>query len=269
MELLIKPAEVTIPQTIENFEEIKAELLPKVEFYSSLIVTEDSIKKAKSEKADLNKLRSAIDDQRKEVKKQCLALQATFESQCNELTAMIDRPIEAIDRQLKSFEEQRRQEKYKELEGFFVKINCLPFVRLEHVLDPKWGNAGAKLDKLKQDIAERVQRHSDEYSELKALYGDSPLLTAILERYAETLNKSDALAYAAVLEKREAQRRQQEQLKEKKEAARQAGTLVDKVHSEPQDVKITTPLPQEYVQSEAEPILAGCFAVRCTRQNII
>ena len=38
-----------IPQKIDfNSEEIKSELAPKLEFYKNLVVTEDSIKDAKS-----------------------------------------------------------------------------------------------------------------------------------------------------------------------------------------------------------------------------
>ena len=124
LELMIRPAEVTIPQAIDNFEQLKAELEPRMQKYASLVVSEEGITAAKKDKADLNKLKTAVEDQRKAVKKQCLELQTTFEAQCRELTAMIDEPITAIDRQLKAFEEQRRQEKYKELETFFAKINC-------------------------------------------------------------------------------------------------------------------------------------------------
>lgn len=267
LELMIRPAEVTIPQAIDNFEQLKAELEPKMQKYASLVVSEDGIAAAKKDKADLNRLKTAVEDQRKAVKKQCLELQTTFEAQCKQLTAMIDEPITAIDSQIKAFDEQRRQEKYKELEMFFAKINCLPFLRLEDVLDPKWGNATAKTDKLKQDISERVQRLSDDFAEIKSLFSSSPMLTAIIEKFSETKDKGAALAYAAVLEKREQQRREQEsrkaeleRIRQEKEAARQAETLVEKTYA---------PEPEVITNTATEPIIGGCFAIRCTRPQLI
>lgn len=245
LELMVRPAEVTIPQAIENFEQLKAELEPRMQKYASLVVSEDGITAAKKDKADLNKLRAAVEDQRKAVKKQCLDLQTTFEAQCKELTAMIDEPIGAIDRQLKAFDEQRKAEKYHELETHFSAVNALPFLKLEDVLDPKWANVTAKLDKLKEDITNKVERFSADLSEIKELFSNSPMLTAIVEKYSETKDKAAALSYAAVLEKREQQRREDEErraelerIRQEKETAREAGMLVEKAYS-----------PEPYIQS--------------------
>ncbi len=49
MELILKSAEVNLPQSIANLEQLKAELEPRLEKYNSLVVTEDSIKAANEE----------------------------------------------------------------------------------------------------------------------------------------------------------------------------------------------------------------------------
>ena len=64
MELILKSAELNLPQSIANLEQLKAELEPRLEKYNSLVVTEDSIKAAKEDKAALNKLKKAIEEQR-------------------------------------------------------------------------------------------------------------------------------------------------------------------------------------------------------------
>lgn len=254
MELILKQSEVTIPQAIENIEYLKAELIPKMQYYSSLVVTEDSIKDAKVDKANLNKLKKAIDEQRIAAKKQCLALYAPLEKQCKELVSMIDAPILAIDKQIKNFDDIRKQEKYNTLKAHFEEVNTLDFVNFEDVLNPKWGNATAKIEALKEEISASVQKISSEYEEIKVLYKDSPLLTAILERYAESHDKSSALAYAVILEK--------------KEQARQAGELVEKSCNQSikaeSDVKITQP-----VEQPDEPIGTASFKVTCTRSQLI
>lgn len=272
LELMIRPADVTIPQAIDNFEQLKAELEPRMQKYASLVVSEDGISAAKKDKADLNKLKTAVEDQRKAVKKQCLELQTTFEAQCKELTAMIDEPIAAIDKQIKAFDEQRKQDKYNELAAHFCRVNTLPFLKLEDVLDPKWANVTSKTEKLEADIEERVKKLSEDLAEIKQLFADSPMLTPVLEKFSETKDKAAALSYAAVLEKRDQQRREEEARKAEAERIRKeceaqqreilpSELVPDPVIPEP---KPEAPAPVR----EAQPLVEGCFAIRCTRDQL-
>ena len=72
LELILRSANIDLPNEIENLEQLKTELIPRLEKYNSLVVTEDSIKAAKEDKANLNKLRKAIEEQRISIKKQYL-----------------------------------------------------------------------------------------------------------------------------------------------------------------------------------------------------
>lgn len=271
MELILKSGTVTIPQAIENVQALKAELSERLDYYKSLIVTADSIRDAKADKAALNKLKSAIDDQRKEVKRQVLALYDPLERECKELVAMIDAPIEAIDKQLKAFDEIKKQVKYTALVEFFGKINCLEFIKLEHVLNPKWGNATVKLDTLKAEISAEVQRISDDYAEIRKLYADSPMLTAIMQRFETTRDKGAALAYAAEIEwkERAEQERRQREAAERAEREKQI-IVLDKVYTDepipPQEE--ADPIIIEAPEPENEPIGQAAFRVTGTRSQI-
>lgn len=263
LELMIRPAEVTIPQAIDNFEQLKAELEPRMQKYASLVVSEDGISAAKKDKADLNKLRTAVEDQRKAVKKQCLELQTTFEAQCKELTAMIDEPIAAIDKQIKAFDEQRKQDKYNELAAHFCRVNTLPFLKLEDVLDPKWANVTSKIEKLESDIEERVNCLAEDLAEIMQLFAGSPMLTPIIEKFSETKDKGAAFAYATVLEKREQQRREAEAQRAEAERASQRQEVLPSELPDP----VQEPESPEPIK-EAQPLVAGCFAIRCTRDQL-
>lgn len=269
MELILHNEQVTIPQAIENIQYLKSELTTQLEYYNSLVVTEDRIKDAKADKAALNKLKTAIDNQRKEVKKQTMALYEPLETECKELLSMIDQPIDAIDRQLKAFEEIKKQEKYNTLVEFFGKVNCLDFVKLDDVLNPKWGNATVKLDTLKSELAEIVQKLSDDYAEIKKLYADSPLLTAIIQKFETTRDKGAALAYAAEIERKE----KAEQERRAREAAERAER--EKQIIVPEKVYTDEPIPPQEPADpiiletpEPEPIGQAAFRVTGTRQQI-
>ena len=255
LELNIVSGTVSIPQEIENLEQLKSELAPKLEYYNNLVVTENSIKGAKSDKAKLNKLRTAVEERRKEIKKQVMGLYEPLENQCKELTALIDAPISAIDKQLKNFEEIKKQEKLNEITMFFEQINRLEFVKLEDVLNPKWGNATVKIDKLKTEISENVQRLYDDYSEIEKLYETSPMFMAIKHKFEETKDKAQTLAYATILEK------QQQREKEIQEASTAKPEVIPE---EPKATKATEP-----VEQAEETLLSGTFRIICTKHQLI
>lgn len=269
MELILKSGTVTIPQAIENIQLLKQELTDRLEYYRTLVVTEEGIKDAKADKAALNKLKTAIDGQRKEVKRQTMALYEPLEKECRELLSMIDEPIRAIDDQIKAFDEQKKQAKYAELVGFFEKVNTLDFVRIEHVLDPKWGNVTMKLDALKDKMSGEIQRIVDDYAEIKKLYADSPMLTAIMQRFETTRDKGAALAYAAEIERKEQARRE-------REAAEKARLEAEQIQPGPEPEPI--PVRKDFTaQSDTvvktveqpEPVGTVTFSVTGTRSQIV
>ena len=102
MEFVMGNSLETLPKTIDfNFEELKGQLAESLALYTGLVVTEDGIKGAKEDRAKLNKLREALENKRKEVKRECMAPYTDFEAKVKELVGLIDQPIAAIDAQLK------------------------------------------------------------------------------------------------------------------------------------------------------------------------
>lgn len=261
MELILSPASVEITQGIKNKEQLKAELTEQLEYYKGIVVTEDSMKDAKSDRATLNNLRTAIDDQRKAVKKQVEGLYKPFENDCKELIAMIDKPIAMIDSQVAALDDVRKKEKLAALTEFFGKINTLDFVRLEDVLNPKWSNKSIKLDKLKDEISGNIQRIVDDYAEIRTLYADSPMLTAILQRFEQTRDKSAALAYAAEIERKE---RAEQERKAKIIAEIEKPILLSE-----KEVSAEEPITAAKTLEQPERLITGAFRVTGTKAQII
>ena len=240
-----------------------------MDYYKGVIVTEDTIKDAKADRANLNKLKAAIDDQRKEVKRQTMALYEPLEKECKELLSMIDEPISVIDSQLKAFDEQKKAAKYQALTEFFVNVNTLEFVKIEHVLSPKWANATAKLDVLKDEMSGNIQRIVDDYAEIKQIYAESPLLTAILQRFEQTRDKGAALAYAAEIERRE----RAEQERREREAAEKARREQEQreaaqIQRQPEEVVTYPTIAPTPAEPAPEPIGQATFRVIGTRSQL-
>lgn len=248
MEFILKTDLSVLPQTVEfNCEELKNQLAPKLAFYKNLVVTENGIKDAKMDKANLNKLKDAIETKRKEVKKQLLLPYDTFEKQCKEIVAMIDEPVKIIDKQIKAFDEIRKNQKYSELQAYFDSLDKPDFVKMEFVLNPKWGNVTAEIDTLKAEMSKAVADIIVDYSQINAMYGNLPIITAIRQKFAEKCDKSQTLVYASMLE---------HQYKEEQKKALE--------HVQP------TPEPVSTVQFQSnEPLISGTFKVTCTKSQLI
>lgn len=256
MELILRSAEVSIPQAIENLEQLKAEIAPKMEFYSSLTVTGDGIKEAKADRAKLNKLKKAIDDKRIAVKKQCLAPYEALEKECKELEAIIIAPIMAIDSQIKAFEETEKNKKYAELSDYFDSVNSLDFLKIDDVLNPKWSNKTLSEETLKDEISVNIRRISEELEQLRKMYQDSPLLTPIINKFIEKKELSPTLVYAAQLEH------------ELKEEQRYKEKMSQKNLENMADIRGISASVTE-ILPDIDPEITGTFRVTCTRKQLI
>ena len=209
MELILKSAEINLPESIANLEALKEELTPKLEYYNSLVVSADSIKEAKADKAKLNKLKTAIEDQRKAIKKQYLEPYDKLEKQCKEVVALIDAPIAAIDKQIKAFDEIEENEKYTEIQEAFVNLDPPEWIKLEDVLTPKWKNKTYKTDTIIHEITIAVQELVEGLDNLSKMYGAEPYYLSINEFFKEHKDFSKTAVYAAQLNT--AYKREQEQ----------------------------------------------------------
>jgi hypothetical protein len=246
MELILKSSEINLPQEIENLAALKAELTPKLEKYNNLVVTADSIKAAKADKAALNKLRAAIEDQRKAIKRQYLEPYNILESQCKEVVALIDAPIQVIDKQIKAYDEIEEQEKYTELQEAFVNLDPPDWIELADVLNPKWKNKTAKTDALISEIEQAVKELTSGLEKVKATYGEEPFLLSVLEFYKEHKDFSKTAVYAAQLNT--AYKREQEAKLKAQKLAEEAAQR-ESFQNEPQR---PAPVNNESIQAEPQ-----------------
>ena len=254
-----------IPKVIDwNHEELKTALRSQLEIYKNLVVTPDAIKSAKSDRANLNKLATAIEEYRKDVKRRCLEPYNELEAKCKELVGIIKEPIEAIDGQVKAFEEQEKEEKYKALKEFFdSKVGDMAdTVEFEKILDPKWANKTKGLEELKGSLEDNIDRVREEIDYLEQTYADAPYKTAIIEEYMQAYSKSKAIVLATTLEFR------YKQEQERKHKAEEALKAAEQQHEPaPKAVEQQAVLVSEAVDSE--PVGTVSFSVKGTRSQII
>lgn len=271
MELQLRYTDLSIPCAIANLEALKAELQPKLDFYKSLVVTEDGIKAAKEDKAKLNKLKKAIDEQRIAVKKKCLEPYETLEKECKEVEKPILEAVKAIDDQIKAFDEEERNRKFLKLKTAFYKTTHHSWVSFNAVLPEKWANKTEKLEKLIEEINKAVDTINAEYDEITKMYLESPMLTAIADQYKRTMNKAETLAYAVTLEKQyqEEQKRKEELEAKQRESLENAQICPDNSGNEVTLENKQTVISVDSGANQNVDIITGAFRVTCTRQQLI
>ena len=225
MELrILSPMEDGFIKKIEwNNEELKEAISAKVQDYKGLQYTEETIKEAKKDKATLNKLRDAIETERKRIKKQCMAPYELFEKQVKEVLAIIDEPIQLIDSQIKEVEEQRRLEKkQKVLEIYEENIGnlkgILPFAK---VFKNEYLNVSKSLKSITEEITALISKVNQDMDVIEEL--DTKYELQVKDMYVKTLDLSMALRENARLEEVErklAERRVQQE-RERAEAEKE------------------------------------------------
>lgn len=164
-----------------NYDELRTLLIKEMEKYD-YEVTEDLIKEAKEDKAKINKFAAALDNRRKEIKKEyCIPL-VKFEEQMKDLYAIAKDGYTKINNQLNAFEEARKEEKAMEIAQYWQSKN-FTLVPLEAIYDAKWLNKTCngwkeqidmKIDQINQDlnIINSFGVNDEEKEEIKGYYLD-------------------------------------------------------------------------------------------------
>lgn len=207
------PAEIQF-----NFEELKAEIAEKVKIYETLVYGEDELKTAKSDRANLNRIKKALQDEKTRRKKEYLKPFEDFENKINEIIKLIDAPVSLIDKQVKEFEEKKKADKRIEIGAFWETTEHPEWMTLARIFDERWLNATYTMKQIQADITGWINRINSELETLEQL--DSFSFEAI-DVYKRSLDMNQAIAEGKRLadiqkRKEEAERRKAEIETEKK-----------------------------------------------------
>lgn len=234
------------PEVIDfNFEELKEEITNKSALYKNMVYTDETIKDAKSDRALLNKFKTALEDKRKEVKKQCLEPYNQFEKQIKELVAIIDEPVKLIGEQITEFEDRKKAEKPEQIIELFNKAGFQSFVTLEQIYDPKWLNKSVSLKSIEEELTNTVYRIGHDVTTINSLKEYS---FEALEHYKKTLDLASAIAEGqrlADIQKRklehEAEVKAREELAKKQAEERAKAEAEANLHEELEEVSQEEP----------------------------
>lgn len=261
-----------VPEIKWNNEELKAAIAEKMKEYKGLVFTEETISEGKKDRANLNKLRGAIDDERKRVKKLCMEPCNRFEKEVKEVLVLVDEQISAIDVQIKEVEQIRKEEKRKAVQELFESIGFQKFVTLEMIWDEKWLNASVALSKVENQMKETMYRIGEEVGTISRLPEFS---FEAMEVYKKTLDLTQAIKKGqelADIQKRKEEALARQKAEEERRKAEKAAA--GKESENPEEAADTHDAPKkaeenDYTRVVSEPVMRIDFRVWGTKEQIL
>ena len=255
----------TVKNTVitANFDEMKKALTEFAEPYKSVIVSEDAIGVAKSDRARIRSISKHIDDYRKLIKNVYSEPLKVFESKCKELTAICDEASGNIDRQVKAYEEKRKEEKLFLLRDYFdnaqKSMKHPEYISWEFVYNEKWGNVTYSVDTAHKDIDNACMSIDRDVDQIIALSSDFQV--ALLDNYKNT---HDVFGTFQMQERLAAQKLREEQRQrelEEQYKAQRAEKIAEEIKNQ------SNPKPQKEV--EAEPMFMATYRICGTQQELM
>lgn len=261
-----------VPEIKWNNEELKAAIAEKMKEYKGLVFTEETISEGKKDRANLNKLRGAIDDERKRVKKLCMEPCNRFEKEVKEVLALVDEQISVIDIQIEEVEQIKREEKRKAVQELFESIGFQKFVTLEMIWDEKWLNASVALSKVENQMKETMYRIGEEVGTISRLPEFS---FEAMEVYKKTLDLAQAIKKGqelADIQKRKEEALARQKAEEERRKAEEAAA--GKESENPEEAADTHDVPKkaeenDYTRVVSEPVMRIDFRVWGTEEQIL
>lgn len=274
MELKIyNPQEDGFLKSIDwNFEDLRAEIAQKSNEYMNLVYNDDQIKEAKKDRASLNKLISALEAKRKEIKKQVMIPYEDFEKKEKELVGIIRQAVDNIDSQIKGYEEGLRQEKLKKVKEIYKEaIGDLDrTVPLERIFKDSWLNASTTLKSIKEEIA-AIYAKVD--ADLKVINKESSTYSyEMKEEYLKTFDLSAAMAKKQELEETARKKalfeeQKQKEAEERERRLREEAAMVERAGKPAAEIM---PAPMEEPEAAApEPVSPAAAAPVVRRKRVV
>lgn len=235
-----------LPPVKWNYDELKQQLTEGLAAYKGRVYTDNTITQAKKDRAALNKLATAIDDKRKDMKARYLQPYQDFEAQAKELAQMVKTQAAEIDAQVKAYEQHRKDEKLAKIKELYTAIigklaNLVPYERLH---ESRWLNVTTSMTTITEEMGVKIEQAA---AGLKAI--DELGLEDDLAEQVKGVFLRDFDFVAAIAEKNRI-------IKRREELARYAAQTAQDVAEVVQD-KPTMERPHERTQSDSAQSVAN------------
>ena len=248
---------VTVEQTPgiiqTNFKEVKNQLYLQMDAYRNLTYTVDTVKSAKEDIAMLNKIRKAIEDKRKEIKKAQMLTYDEYAKMSDELIEIIDDVINPIKEQTSVFESKRKKERLVGIKSYFVEkvTGFEKYITFENVFTDSMLNSSTTAKSIKETFDAAIESVKKDVETIQSM--KSEIEVKVLDKYSETKSLSNCINMITEHEKMKAEilakQEQEQKVAEEKRIAEEKmrAEIEEKMRAEAEERKL-----QEAVEKAKE-----------------
>ncbi|MCD8398282.1 MAG: DUF1351 domain-containing protein [Lachnospiraceae bacterium] len=240
----------TLPEVEWNHEELKQEIVQKVAEYKNIAYTDEQASEMRKDRATLNKLVTAVEDRRKQVKKFYMAPYDKFEAQVKDVLSPVREAIGTIDAGLTEIERQYRVDKENRMREMYEAHvgdlgGIVPFEKTVKEENFKKAVTDKKLEQFYTDFFNRVNADIETLETVSERYRDNAKM-----KYSENFNLSEAINEAKRLEEIEKawEERRQKMAAEKAEAEARKAAEAERMEQEAKAVQS-----EEVIKPKEEP----------------
>lgn len=194
MELKVEEIKALAPIQF-NYEDIKKWITEKAKEYKSMVYTEETITNAKSDRATLNKVAKALNDEKIRIKKEVLKPFEDFESKCKELQGIITDASNSIDIQVKAFETKEQEEKKKQIEDLFNTYigDFKELIIFEQIFNQRWLNKTYTIKKIEDEIKHLIAKTTNDLNVIDAQIQDESINKSVKNYYFNNITDPSIL----------------------------------------------------------------------------
>lgn len=261
-----------LPEVQWNNEELRKDVAGKAEEYKNTAYTAEQLPEMRKDRAKLNALVTAFEDQRKQVKKFYNTPYDKFEKEVKEVLAPVRDAITLIDKGIAEVEKKYREDRKAKMQEMYEKYvgdlrGLVPFTRTVKEEYYKKAFTDKKLEQAYIDFFGRIREDMKALEELPERFRDKALL-----KYVESFSLSDALREGKRLGELEKAMEERRRNQEAEEAARDAVKQREEPQARPQaqaqqqEAPITEPV---NTANEEEPIISLDFRAWGTKAQLM
>ena len=258
-----------LPEVQWNNEELRKDVAGKAEEYKNTAYTAEQLPEMRKDRAKLNALVTAFEDQRKQVKKFYNTPYDKFEKEVKEVLAPVREAITLIDKGIAEVEKKYREDRKAKMQELYEKYvgdlkKLVPFARTVKEEYYKKAFTDKKLEQAYSDFFGRIWEDMKALEGLPERFRDKALL-----KYVESFSLSEALREGKRLEELEKAMEERRKKQEAERTAREAerSTTTHPMQEAQPAVKVTESAPVE-LEAE-EPLMSLDFRAWGTKVQLM
>lgn len=244
-----------ISEIEDNIQEVQSYALELAKYYENIVFSEEELKEAKNERADVNKFKKKVSDFRKEITKRWNQPLQKFVDTAKTTETILSDTYDTINKQIGVYEEEKLSIKNNEVKEYFDEL-----VTKEQIdfIDYSRANINVTLTASMKSLKEQAKTFVDKIVEDLKLINSQEYSDEILIEYKKDLNVSKAIC--DVKDRHIALEKAKEEKENRKEQELTDEVMLEKIDS------LTAPK-EESLEEKQEELVTFAFEFTGSRES--